>query len=217
MKTALLITALFGAASVASAAPAAESQKSSLPVSGVGVSVKTKGANEVQKVVTDARGNFSLRGLKPGAYTLTFRVGKPVEGKNVSAARATVGDSFAINISGTKRAVTKSNLTGQQLGLGVDMPLNVDAGANIRGQVMATQTRRMIWVMKEPGSNIPGHWVDADSPEGKAAFKGNAYGMSEEGMRRMFDRAGDIHAEGSPVSPIGAARNVGFGGLGGGR
>ena len=216
MKIAVILAVFIAMTSFASAAPSAEAQKP-LPVSGVGVSVKNKSANQVQQVVTDVRGNFSLVGLKPGAYTLTFRVGEPVQGKNVSSSKATVSDTFAINIAGLQRPAAKTNITGQQLGLGVEMPITVESGANIRGQVVATETRRMVWIVKEPGSNIPGHWAEADSPEAKAAFKSNAYGMTQDGLQRMFDRAGDIHQPGSPVSPIGAGRNLGSGGAGGGR
>jgi hypothetical protein len=91
--------------------------------------------------------------------------------------------------------VVKSGLTSDNLIGGFE--LRVDgAGSTIRGKVAADALKKMVWIPKEPGSNIPGRWVAADSAEAKAAFRVNAHGMSGEGLRKWIDKGGDQHQEG---------------------
>jgi hypothetical protein len=65
---------------------------------------------------------------------------------------------------------------------------------------MADALKKMVWIPKEPGSNIPGRWVAADSAEAKAAFRSNSHGMSGEGLRKWIDKGGDMHQEGFPIN-----------------
>jgi hypothetical protein len=169
-------------------------------VAGVDVFVKQ---NPSKKAMTDARGNFAMDGLPVGSVTLTFRARKAQDTKTQSSDKVTVATSYSIKIDGTKRAVNKTSLTSNDLIGGIDLKVDVAAGAKIRGQVTAGALKKMVWIPKEPGSNIPGRWVEADSTEAKAAFHHNAHGMSGDGLKRMLDGMSDVHQEGFPTDPVG--------------
>ena len=98
---------------------------------GVGVVVKQ---NPTKRTVTDARGNFSLEGLPAGSYTLAFRPQKAKDTKTASTTKVTVATSYSIKVEGTKRPVNQT-LTSDKLLAGVDVPVEVGAGAKVRGQV----------------------------------------------------------------------------------
>jgi hypothetical protein len=176
------------------------------PVRGVaGVDVFVK-QNPSKKVMTDRGGNFALDSLPAGSLTLTFRARKAQDTKTQSSDKVTIATSYSVKIDGAKRSVVKTGLTSNDLLAGLEVKIDVAAGAKIRGQVAAGALKKMVWIPKEPGSNIPGRWVDADSPEAKAAFHSNAHGMSGDGLRRMMDSASDVHQEGFPTDPVGTGR-----------
>ena len=152
-------------------------------VAGVAVVVKqTPG----KRAVTDAKGNFALEALPPGSYTLSFRAQKAAETKNKTTDKVTVASSYAINVQGTKRPITKSGLTSDNLIAGVEVPIQVAAGGKVRGQVSAGAIKKMVWVAAEPGSHIPGRWVPADSPE--AARRSNTQTLSKEDLANTMNR-----------------------------
>ena len=134
-------------------------------VAGVSVMVKQ---NPSKHAVTDARGVFSLDGLPAGSYTLAFRPQKAKDIKTASTTKAIVATSYSIKVEGTKRPVTQSGLTSDKLLAGVEIRVDVGAGAKVRGQVLAETLKKMVWIPGEIGSNIPGHWADANSAEAKA-------------------------------------------------
>jgi hypothetical protein len=170
-------------------------------VAGVDVIVKQSPA---KRVMTDARGTFAIDALPAGSYTLTFRARKASDKDSKSASdKAVIATSYSIKVDGIKRPVNKAGLTSNDLLAGYDVKVDVGAGAKISGQVAAGALRKMVWIPKEPGSQIPGHWVDADSPEAKAAFHSNAHGMSGDGLRRWMDGASDVHQDGFPTAPVG--------------
>lgn len=164
-------------------------------VAGVDVIVKQKPS---ARAVTDARGNFALGSLAPGSYTLVFKARKAQDVKTQTRDKVTVATSYAIKIQGAKRAIIQSDLTSDALLGGIETKVDVAGGSQLRGQVTAGALRNMVWIPKEPGSNIPGRWVAADSPEAKRAFNTNAYGQSGEGLRRWIQSAGDQNPYGSP-------------------
>src|SRR5688500_4225839 len=152
-------------------------------VAGVDVIVQQ---NPSKRATTNASGAFAFDGLPAGSYTLRFKAKKAGDTRTQTSDKVTVATSYSINIEGAKRVV-KSGLTGDDLLGGFE--LRVDgAGSNIRGKVVADALKKMVWIPKEPGSNIPGRWVVADSPEAKAAFKGNAQLINREDMRQAMDR-----------------------------
>jgi len=159
-------------------------------VAGVNVVVKQ---NPTKRSVTDARGSFSLEGLPAGSYTLTFRPEKAKDTKTASTTKAIVASSYSIKVDGTKRPITKSGLTSDALLAGLDVPVEVGAGAKVRGQVLAGGLKKMVWIAPEVGSHFSGHWVDADSKEA-AAY--NSQRVSGEDFRNNMQRAPDPHQEG---------------------
>jgi len=176
----LLLSLLFAMPAVYGQAPKG--------VAGVGVVVKQ---NPTKRTVTDARGNFSLEGLPAGSYTLAFRPQKAQDTKTTSTTKAIVASSYSINVQGTKRPVTQSGLTSDKLLAGVDIPVEVGAGAKVRGQVVGGGFKKMVWIAPEVGSHFPGHWVDADSKEAAAH---NSERMSGDDFRNM-QRPNDPHQE----------------------
>ena len=183
--------------SVLSAMPAVYSQTSK-GVAGVSVVVKQ---NPSKRTATDANGNFSLEGLPAGSYTLTIRPQKAGDTKTASTTKVIVATSYSIKVEGTKRAVNKSGLTSDALLAGVDVPVEVGAGAKVRGQVLAGGQKKMVWIAAEVGSHMPGHWVDADSKEAAAH---NSARISNDDMRNNLMRAPDPHQEGFPRSGVGS-------------
>jgi Carboxypeptidase regulatory-like domain len=165
-------------------------------VAGVSVAVKQ---NPAKRAVTDARGNFSLEGLPAGSYTLTIRAQKAQDTKMATTSKVTIATSYSIKVEGTKRPGTQT-LTSDQLLAGVDVPVQVGAGAKVRGQVLAGGTKKMVWIAPEIGSHMPGHWVDADSKEASAL---NRVRVSEYDVRNSLQRAPDPHQEGFGSHGIG--------------
>jgi hypothetical protein len=155
------------------------------PARGVaGVDVVVKQSPRNNHAVTDARGNFAFEALAAGSYTLTFRSRKAEHIPSTSD-KVIIATLYSIKIDGTKRAVNKSGLTSDDILAGVDVEVNLGPGARIRGQVAAGALKNMVWIRKEPGSNIPGHWVEEGSVEAKAAIHHNAEALSVEELRQM--------------------------------
>lgn len=151
-------------------------------VAGVDVVVKQ---NPSKKAVTDARGSFALDGLAPGSYTLSFRARKAANTKAVTTDKVIVGTSYSVKIDGVKRSITQSGLTGDKLLAGVDIRIDVGSGAKVRGQVAAGALKRMVWIPKEPGSNIPGYWAEEGTV---AASRSNTQIMGQDDLRDAMNR-----------------------------
>jgi hypothetical protein len=148
-------------------------------VAGVDVAVKQ---NPSKRAVTDTRGNFAFDGLAPGSYTLSFRARKAANTQTATTDKVIVGTSYSIKIDGAKRSVTQSGLTGDKLLAGIDVRIEVGSGAKVRGQVAAGALKKMVWVPKEPGSHIPGHWAEEGTT---AASRSNTQIHSQEDMMQM--------------------------------
>jgi hypothetical protein len=159
-------------------------------VAGVDVFVKQMPA---KRSVTDARGNFALDGLAPGSYTIAFRAKEAKSVKTASTSRAIVATTYSIKIDGTKRSVNQSGLTSDKLLAGVDIAVQVGAGAKVRGQVLAGAVKKMVWIPGALGSNIPGHWAEEDSKE---ASMHNRVNMSSDDFRNNMQNRLDPHQEG---------------------
>ena len=177
----LLLTVLFGLPVVYGQTPKG--------VAGVTVTVKQ---NPTKRAVTDARGTFSFDGLSAGSYTLMIRAQKAQETKTVSTTKAIIATSYSIKVEGISRPISQS-LTSDKLLAGVDLPVQLAAGAKIRGQVLAGGLKKMVWIAPEVGSHFPGHWVDADSKEAAAH---NTNRLSNDDLRNNLQRPIDPHQEG---------------------
>jgi hypothetical protein len=167
---------------VAFATPVISGGEPARGVAGVDVLVKQRPRD---RAVTDARGNFALEALAAGSYTVTFRARKAEDLHHNTSDKVIVATVYSIKIDGTKRAVNKSGLTSDDLLAGVEVDINLGPGARIRGQVAAAAMKNMVWIPKEPGTNIPGHWVEENSVEARAALHHNAHPLSVEGVRQI--------------------------------
>lgn len=168
-------------------------------VAGVDVVIKQ---NPSERAVTDAGGNFALNTLPPGSHTLTFRAAKAKDTKSPATNKVTVATSYSIKIDGTKRSVNQSGLTSDKLMAGIDVRIEVGANAKIRGQVAAGALKKMVWIPKETGSNISGHWAEAGSAEARAH---PSTIHSAEDMRDLMNRNANMRdpAMGGPPQPPG--------------
>jgi hypothetical protein len=162
-------------------------------VAGVEVTVKE---NPAKRIVTDSRGSFALQGLKPGSYTVIFKAQKAKDSKaSTTGGPVTVAQTYSIKVEGTKKPVNLSAISDQLL-KGLAVPVQVGAAAQIRGQVAATETQKMVWVAGELGSHIPGHWVPADSPEAKGHGARPTHWMKGQDVQNMTDGRDPFHQEG---------------------
>lgn len=149
-------------------------------VAGVDVILKQ---NPGKRAVTDSRGTFAFDGLPAGSYTLAFKARKAKDTKQTTTDKVTVATSYSIKIDGARRVV-KSGLTSDNLIGGFE--LRVDgAGSKIRGQVTADALKKMVWIPKEAGSNIPGYWAEEGTA---AASRSNAQTHSRDDMREVLNR-----------------------------
>jgi len=151
-------------------------------VGGVDVIVKQRPSD---RAVTNARGNFALEALAAGSYTLTFRARKAGDMHRNTSDKVIVATLYSIKIEGAKRAVNRSGLTTDDLLAGLDLEVQLGPGARIRGQVAAGASKNMVWLPREPGSNLPGRWVEEGSAEARAGRHFNAHPMGIEGVRQI--------------------------------
>jgi hypothetical protein len=149
-------------------------------VAGVDVLVKKRSDTHA---VTDPRGNFALDALPAGSYRLTFRARKVEDLHHSTSDKVIVGTTYSIKIDGTKHAVNKSGLTSNDLKAGVEINVDLGPGARIRGQVAAGAVKNWVWIRQEPGSHLPGRWVEEGSPEARAAVHSNSGALSIEELR----------------------------------
>jgi hypothetical protein len=122
--------------------------------------------------------------LPPGSYTLAFRARKSKDTPSTTTSKVTVASTYSIKIEGTKRAVNQSGLTSDKLVAGVNVAVEVGPGAKVRGQVLAGEVKKMVWIPREPGSNIPGHWAEAGSKE---AASHNSKVLNADEMRDAME------------------------------
>ncbi len=162
-------------------------------VAGVAVTLKQ---NPQKRAVTDPKGNFVLDGLPAGSQTLTFRAASAKDTRTVSTTKVTVATSYSIKVDGAKNSVNQSGVTSDKLLGGVNVVVDVGPGSRIHGQVLAKEAKKMVWIPGEVGSNIPGHWVDADSPEGKRASRNSSFSTSRDTLDRMQNEHTPFHQEG---------------------
>jgi hypothetical protein len=182
----ILVLAVFAASTLYSGQPAPG-------VVGVDVVVKQ---NPGKRAMTDTHGSFVLDGLAPGSYTVTFRARPAKDVKSPPKTMVSVASSYTIKLEVGNQSVNQGGFSADRLRAGIDFPVQVGSGATIRGQVLGVGNKRMVWIPQEVGSNIPGHWVDADSPEGKAATKRATFLTSKDTLNRMQDEHTPFHQEG---------------------
>ena len=128
-------------------------------VSGVKVVVKGKASRQT---LTDREGKFTIEALPAGSYTLSFtarRISDLPLWHRSTPDKVIVATSYSIKIEGGKSPVHQDDLNTNKLLHGVDMVVKIGPGAQVRGQVLAADPRKWVWVPKKVDTNIPGHWA----------------------------------------------------------
>ena len=142
------------------------------------VTVTNSAGKVLFKGKTDAQGVFATNNLSPGNYVVQF---------NADAAK---GGPFALVVNvGKKKVAAESVPATRFVKGGVAMKVEVDKEMRLVGQVApvgqitlgngdkaAAKTsakvkyvngKKFVWVQGGTGSNLGGHWADADSPEAR--------------------------------------------------
>ena len=129
------------------------------------VTVSDSGGKAAFKGTTNSNGTFATGALKPGKYVVQF------SGNGVK------GGTYALVISAGTKKVSADSLAAEKFaGGGVAMKIDVGSGLNITGQVTTggqtkvnSNGKKMVWIPKKLGSNLPAHWAEEDSAEAKEA------------------------------------------------
>jgi hypothetical protein len=150
---------------VALATPLSYGDDETPGVAGIDVVVKERPS---ERATTDARGNFALEALPPGSYTLSFKARSAKDLKSTTQNMVIVATGYSIKLEGTKHSVNRKSLTSDQLIAGVDIAVD-GSGAAVHGQVLSRAKKKMVWVPKLPGTNLPGHWAEEGSNEASRA------------------------------------------------
>lgn len=154
---------------------------SALPA--LNVTVSDGGGKVAFKGATNATGAFTTTKLTPGNYVVQLN----------SSSSELKGKQYAVVVAAGKKKVS-ADVAGEKFaGGGVAMKVDVAPGLNITGQV-APQTgpiskngKKMVWITKQLGSNLPGHWVEEDSAEAIAAK--NAGTVSKDRIQNIQNKA----------------------------
>jgi hypothetical protein len=149
-------------------------------VPSINVMVADSSGKAAYKGATDAKGSFATGTLKTGNYTVQF-----------NSKSAPKGGKYAFVISAGKKKVSANAIEAEKLAAGgVAMKIEVGAGLNISGQVVAEDKnsapmghngKPMVWIPKKLGSNIAAHWAESDSGEAKEVLSSSS--MSRQDLQ----------------------------------
>jgi hypothetical protein len=143
-------------------------------VPAINVAVADSSGKTAYKGATDGKGAFATGKLQPGGYVVQF-----------NSKSAPKGGKYAFVISAGTKKVSANAIAAEKLAAGgVAMKIDVGAGSNITGQVVAEDKssaplghngKPMVWISKKTGSNIAAHWAESDSAEAKEAMTSGSY------------------------------------------
>ena len=129
------------------------------------VIVSDSGGKAAFKGATNSKGTFTTAKLSPGNYVVQFN--SPSGG---------IKGNYAIVVSAGTKKVSAAGVDGMKFAKGgVALKVDVAAGLNITGQVAeeaagaSKNGKKMVWIAPQPGSHMPGKWVEEDSAEAKLA------------------------------------------------
>ncbi|MGI8432999.1 MAG: hypothetical protein ACR2MW_12010 [Chthoniobacterales bacterium] len=183
--------ALLGAASLAFAS----TPKMDVTVSNSAGKVFFKGK-------TDTQGVFATKNLSPGDYVVQF---------NASSAK---GGPFALVINVGKKKVSADSVPAAKFVKG-GVAMRVEVGKEMRlvgqvapvgqitvgngdkavakgpGKVKYVNGKKYVWVEGGTGSNLGGHWADADSPEARNVTNWGAKDLQDYQSRSGFQGGGN--------------------------
>ena len=151
---------------------------------------------------TDTQGVFATRNLSPGSYVVQF---------NADSAK---GGPFAVLLSAGKKKVSAESVPAAKFVKGgVAMRVEVDKEMKLVGQVAPVgqitlgsgdkavaknsakvkyiNGKKFVWVGGATGSNLGGHWADADSPEARHVATWGAKDLQDYQSRSGFEGSGN--------------------------
>ena len=145
------------------------------------VIVSDSSGKAAYKGATDTKGAFGTSKLQKGNYVVQF----------TSKSGDLKGKTYALFISAGKKKVTADAVAGDKFAAGgVAMKIDVGDGLNITGQITSglqtkvdSSGKKMVWIPKKLGSNLPAHWAAEDSAEAKETQT-----QSSMSMKNMQDR-----------------------------
>jgi hypothetical protein len=147
----------------------------------VTVTISTSG-KAAFKGNSDAKGTFATGKLQAGNYVVQFNSNNP----------ALKGQKYTIVVAAGKKKVS-ADVAGEKFARGgVAMKVDVAAGLNISGQVVAQNAplsksgKKMVWIRPQLGSHMPGHWAEEGSAEAIAAK--NAGTLRTDDVRKIQDK-----------------------------
>lgn len=129
------------------------------------VTVSDASGKAAYKGTTDKTGAFTTAKVKPGSYIVQLKSASAITG------------TYAIVLAAGVKKVSAGGVTGEKFSKGgVALKLEVTNLLNIVGQVssesgasVSKNGKKMVWIPKQLGSNLPGHWVEEGSAEAIAA------------------------------------------------
>lgn len=137
-------------------------------VPSVNVNIADSTGKTTYKGTTNAKGSFETRTLPPGEYVVQF-----------NSASIPKGTRYALVVSAGKKTRYANGIAAEKFaGEGVAMKIDVLAPLNITGFVALQDSntapigrngKLMVWIPKQVGSNLAGHWAESDSAEAKQA------------------------------------------------
>jgi hypothetical protein len=140
----------------------------------INVHVADASGKTAYKGATDGKGVFATPKLQQGNYAVQF-----------TSNSAPKGSKYALVISAGKKKVSANAIAAEKLAAGgVAMKIDVGAGLNITGQVVAEDKnsaplgkngKPQVWIPKKVGSNMAAHWAESDSAEAKEAQTSGSY------------------------------------------
>lgn len=142
------------------------------------VTVTNSAGKVLFKGKTDPQGVFATNNLSPGNYVVQFN------------ANSTKGGPFAVMVNAGKKKVSAESVPAAKFVKGgVALRVEVDKAMRLVGQVAPVgqitlgngdkavakgqgkvkyvNGKKYVWVEGGTGSNLGGHWADADSPEAR--------------------------------------------------
>ncbi|MEY2500192.1 MAG: hypothetical protein QOI07_526 [Verrucomicrobiota bacterium] len=137
-------------------------------VPSVNVNIADSSGKTSYKGTTNAKGSFETTKLRPGEYVVRF-----------NSAAVPKGTRYAVVVSAGKKTQYVNGIAAEKFaGEGVAMKIDVVGPLNITGFLalqdnntapIGRNGKLMVWIPKQVGSNIAGHWAESDSAEAKQA------------------------------------------------
>jgi len=157
------------------------SNASAYPAVDVTLRFKT-GGKVLRQVKTDSTGHFTLGTFPASGYVMEFRARKAAEVRD---------QRFAIEIDGIKAKGRQNGILAKYLVGGFGVDVETVAGTPVKGQVTTgslAPTKRMVWLPKELGSNIPGRWVEEGSGRSVAGVNAGTIRLEKISQMQQTNR-----------------------------